>query len=502
MKAIILARVSSKEQQEGYSIQTQTEQLTQYCTRKDFEVINTFQIIESSTRGDRTNFKNMLKFAEDQSETVALITSNVDRLQRSFREYSLIDGLIQDEKIEIHFVNENKIINKDSSSSDKLMWNIGIAVAQNYTDVLSEKVKGALHTKRENGEWTSKAPIGYKNHRNDISAKKTIILDKERAFLVKRLFMEYSTGSYSLSEMAKISREWGLRNNYKGKNPLSTSQLHRLIQNPFYYGEMRVMGKLYRHIYPPIIDKHTWDKCQEIRTGRSRSQTPRQSNKPFVFRGLLKCATTGRTVTSDIKKGRYVYLICKNPTNPCKNMFIKEENVLEQIKDVFRSIKIDQNILEAITEELKKSHESEKNFQHSAIIELEKENNKLQSKLDKLLDLLLDESITTDDYDKKCHELKNKQFKNNEIMRNYLKADQNFKITVNTVLSIASKAFELFESSKIEQKRKLINFVFSNLELKGATLRYSLKKPFDLMVDCTTYNDWLRRRDSNPRPSD
>ena len=101
------------------------------------------------------------------------------------------------------------------------------------------------------------------------------------------------------------------------------------------------------------------------------------------------------------------------------------------------------------------------------------------------------QGITTDDYDKKCQELKNKQYRNNEIMKNHLKADQNFKITVNTVLSIASKAYELFESSNIEQKRKLINYVFSNLELEGVTLRYSLKKPFDLMVDCTTYNDWL-----------
>jgi len=52
-------------------------------------------------------------------------------------------------------------------------------------------------------------------------------------------------------------------------------------------------------------------------------------------------------------------------------------------------------------------------------------------------------------------------------------------------------AYELFESSKIEQKRKLINYVFSNLELKGATLSYSLRKPFDLMVDCSTRSEWL-----------
>lgn len=93
MKAIILARVSSKEQQEGYSIQTQTDQLTQYCKTKKFLIIKTFQIIESSTRGERKDFKAMLEFAGKQSETVALVASSIDRLQRSFREYPLLDNL-------------------------------------------------------------------------------------------------------------------------------------------------------------------------------------------------------------------------------------------------------------------------------------------------------------------------------------------------------------------------------------------------------------------------
>jgi site-specific DNA recombinase len=238
MKAIILARVSSKEQQEGYSIQTQTEQLTQYCYKKNYQILRTFQIVESSTRGDRKEFNAMLEYARKQEKMVALITSNIDRLQRSFREYSVLDGLIQEEKIEIHFVNENKIINKDSSSSDKLMWNIGIAVAQNYTDVLSEKVKGALQTKRDNGEWTTRSPLGYKNLKDELTGKKTIILDKERAFLVKKIFIEYATGIYSLNELTKIVKNWGLRNNSKGEKPISVSQLHRLIKNPFYYGEL------------------------------------------------------------------------------------------------------------------------------------------------------------------------------------------------------------------------------------------------------------------------
>jgi DNA invertase Pin-like site-specific DNA recombinase len=34
MKAIILSRVSSKDQEEGYSIAAQTEKLKEYCQRK------------------------------------------------------------------------------------------------------------------------------------------------------------------------------------------------------------------------------------------------------------------------------------------------------------------------------------------------------------------------------------------------------------------------------------------------------------------------------------
>jgi len=102
-----------------------------------------------------------------------------------------------------------------------------------------------------------------------------------------------------------------------------------------------------------------------------------------------------------------------------------------------------------------------------------------------------------DEHERKCQELKSRQFQINEQIKNHLKADESFQVTVNTVLSLASKAYEIFESSNIEQKRKLINYVFSNLQLRGVTLEYHLTKPFDLMVDCTTYSEWLGFLNSN-----
>jgi hypothetical protein len=60
--------------------------------------------------------------------------------------------------------------------------------------------------------------------------------------------------------------------------------------------------------------------------------------------------------------------------------------------------------------------------------------------------------------------------------------DESFKITLSTVLSLATQAHQLFKSSKNEQKRKLTNFMFSNLKLNGSKVRYTLCSPFDLLT--------------------
>src|SRR5438067_1089215 len=97
MKAIILARVSTKEQEEGLSIAAQRQRLVDYCIRKDLKVIKTFELVESSTRGERKEFAGMLRFVQAQNETVAIIADAVDRFQRSFKETVLIDELIEKE---------------------------------------------------------------------------------------------------------------------------------------------------------------------------------------------------------------------------------------------------------------------------------------------------------------------------------------------------------------------------------------------------------------------
>ena len=69
--------------------------------------------------------------------------------------------------------------------------------------------------------------------------------------------------------------------------------------------------------------------------------------------------------------------------------------------------------------------------------------------------------------------------------------DESFSITINYLLDLSSKAYELFESSKVDQKRQIINFVLSNLKLKGQKLLFELKKPFDAIYEANIHSNWL-----------
>ena len=74
--------------------------------------------------------------------------------------------------------------------------------------------------------------------------------------------------------------------------------------------------------------------------------------------------------------------------------------------------------------------------------------------------------------------------------------DDNFKESLISLITLASNADALFAGSNNEEKRKILNCVFSNLMLKGATLCYELRKPFDMMVACDDFAKWLRLVDS------
>src|SRR5271154_2907666 len=109
-----------------------------------------------------------------------------DRLQRSFTHTPVLNALMEKDVLEIHFVREGNVIDKNANSMQKLMWNMGTVMAQSYTDQLTDNVRRSIKHKLEKGEWIAQAPLGYLNS-SDQTGRSTITLDPQRAPLVQKL---------------------------------------------------------------------------------------------------------------------------------------------------------------------------------------------------------------------------------------------------------------------------------------------------------------------------
>lgn len=111
--------------------------------------------------------------------------------------------------------------------------------------------------------------------------------------------------------------------------------------------------------------------------------------------------------------------------------------------------------------------------------------------LDRLTDLLINETINKEVYDRKFAQLQARRKEITVMQEEHQGGNEEFKIALTTMVSLASKAPEIFKSSKTSVKRALMAFVFSNLALNGQKLEYALRPPFDGLQNLRSYKEWL-----------
>ena len=491
MKAIILARVSTEEQKEaGNSLPAQIERLKKYCRQKDFAITKVFSLDESAYKTKRDDFDRALDYLKSTKEKIVVCFDKVDRFSRNVfdkRVASLYDLAMQD-KIELHFASDNLIITPNISATEKFHFGINLGLAKYYSDAISDNVKRAYENKIKKGEWIGKAPIGYIDLKNENKDKEP---DPARAHFIVKIFEMYATGNSSVRTVRDKMKELGLRSNTENPKPLSNGMIYHILRNPFYYGMMRIKGNLYPHKYQPLIPKVLFDKCQEVMLGYHKKPF-KYAGKPFVLRGMIKCADCGCTITPETTKG-HIYYSCTNYRGyHKKRTYIREEDLMKPIYDVLKNIKLPDNKIQMITEDLKRTHEAKNRFHEQSLKGLRLEYDQIEKRINKAFDMATDGCITTDMFNKKLKEYKEKQEEIREEMARYDQADEKFYLTANTVLKLAQKALEIFQSSEISEKRQLLNFLLQNPQLQGKNLVFMLKTPFDRVLQANKFVAGLR----------
>ena len=93
-----------------------------------------------------------------------------------------MNELLEKDVLELHFVKEGNVLCKGANSTQKLMWNMGVVMAQSYTDQLSDNVRRSIKHKVANGEWCGAAPLGYLNSIDTLTGKNNELFKKKSDF--------------------------------------------------------------------------------------------------------------------------------------------------------------------------------------------------------------------------------------------------------------------------------------------------------------------------------
>lgn len=137
-----------------------------------------------------------------------------------------------------------------------------------------------------------------------------------------------------------------------------------MLSNPFYTGRYEFpmkSGKWYKGKHDAIISQELFDRVQE-----NLSVIPKgtHGSKEFSFTRLFSCGACGAGITAEekvkrLKDGtvkRYVYYHCtKQVDRNCRESFLREESLIEQLLKIVDKLSIDElGMAEIVKAEMEK----------------------------------------------------------------------------------------------------------------------------------------------------
>jgi site-specific DNA recombinase len=491
MKAILLARVSTEEQ----DTKAQVERLQNYVTQKDFTDVELFDFDESAHKDleQRKKFQKVLDKLKNSKNTIALVCDKIDRMTRDFLRFlPLIDELRKSKKVVLHFPSDNMILHGESSASDLFRFNIGVALAQYYSDSISDNVKRKIESKLRNGQILSKAPYGYRNIRVD-EKNTTVKVDPVESQIVKKMYEWYVSEAFSIREIIKkLYDEYGVE--------MPKSSVGRILENKFYIGIALYKKKdiEYPHVYQSIIAEDTFWKVQEIKSGRTQwDGKGKYAGKSFYYRNLVRCGICGYSMSPEEQRGKHYYC-CTEYGGKHGAKYVSEDILTNQFVEIFKGFALTDEVAKRLFDDLVALGETSNYASKELASGLRGQFDILKDRKKGLIRIHADGSINKEEYleevrfvDKELKQITEKLSKVEEV-------DQDFYLTAGLIIELARNSGELFKRSEDEERRLLVKTVLSNVTWNGENLSYTYNTPFDTLRKIAESPIWGDLRGSNP----
>ncbi len=136
------------------------------------------------------------------------------------------------------------------------------------------------------------------------------MIDEDTAPLVRYVFEAYAKGTSKKDIMAELTRR-GYKNT-KNK-PLTLNSFQNNLTSRKYIGEVEHDGVVYTNIYPPLIDKATFETVQKRLARRKQAPAALKAKEDYILQGKAFCGHCGARMVGVSGTGRaatYYYYAC------------------------------------------------------------------------------------------------------------------------------------------------------------------------------------------------
>ncbi len=312
MNAIIYCRVSSKEQVDGTSLESQELACREHAARNGLSVARVFvERGESAKYADRTQLLEMLAYCGAHKQKIEqLLVWKVDRLARNVGDHFNIKATLL--KLGVRVVSVTEPI--DAKPEGKLLETILAGFAQFDNDIRAARTVQGMRGKIQEGIIPWQPPLGYKGAALAGSKKMMPDIPDQPAYgLLQRAWADLATGAYTKAQIQRMLHARGLCTRHG--NPLSSQIIDHIFADPFYAGIIVDPWSKEEHTggHLAMISRETFDAVQKVIQGRSRSLPHRELRPEFPLRSFARCVNCECALTGSFSRGRsrlYPYYHC------------------------------------------------------------------------------------------------------------------------------------------------------------------------------------------------
>lgn len=494
MKIVIWARVSSREQREGYSIDAQLRACRARAEREGWTVVREFAVAESAKRGaERLAFNEMYDWVRRNARKEgvgAVLAHKLDRICRNMRDAVRMQELEDKTGVKLAFV-DNQF---GPGAAGTLSFNVMAAVAQYYSDNLRSEVLKGKDEKARQGWLPGGAPYGYVNV-DDRS--EPIQPHPKEAGTVVRIFELYARGDVTFESLAETLLKEG--HVYRPSQPkFYRTALSYILNNRFYIGEMKWHGEWLPGNHKPLIDRAVFERCQDILHGRNR-----RTGRPEIplSGGLFTCAHCGSAITGEricrrLRAGGvrvHLYYRCANncpdPDHP--RVRWRAEDLDEAVRaDLATLVLPSREIADWFRTSLRAALEDVTSTQRRQRQALLKRQTELTKMKDRLLTAYLAGTVDAGDFQSKSTDLSGQLAEVERALERCGDIDtwrgDNGRSRGDIALAVfdwSQEAPAAWERSKMPQKRAILEALSLNRTLSATTLCLEKRKPFSYLAE-------------------